>query len=224
MSIMEEIDAWEYPKGLPNELQGFQLDRSRKNHGTRNQIFAYECSAKRRQFIAFYDEATRDFMVRIIIGLTEYNDVTYIVPELDKFETLLRERMEDTLRGLVVFDESRLESVLLQTKVTTWPYEKKLPPQIGCFELFIPPSEPIRVINGSYIVLDYSCFVEESNLLIYYNIYRDEYFGEIRLRRTPEMTFDFDSKSLTELEEKFEEYLVPTLKKLEERIAAQKGK
>ncbi|MDU2065378.1 MAG: hypothetical protein E6713_11130 [Sporomusaceae bacterium] len=220
MSIQEELAAWTYPEKLPQNLLGFELSTLRETSGTQTILFNYDFPAKKRRFIAFYDEATKDFMVRVIIGLTEYNDVSYIVTDLAAFESLLQERMENTLHELAVFEEHHLESVLLQTKITTWEYGTKLPHAIGPFSLFISPQEPVKVINGSYIVLDYSCFSEESNFLLYYNIYRDEYFGEIRLHRTPEMIFDFDAKNLKELEEKLEIHLKDTLNNLEKRFKA----
>ncbi len=158
-------------------------------------------------------------MVRVIIGLIEYNDVGYIVTDLAAFEKLLQERMEETLHELAVYESHHMESVLLQTGVTEWPYGLSLPARIGRFELFISPDQPVKMINGSYIVIDYSCFEEESNLLIYYNIYRDEYFGEIRFYRTPEMAFDFDAETLKQLQENLELHLQSTLENIELRIA-----
>lgn len=218
MPNKEELIAWPFLKQLSKDVLGFKLDLSVREEGTKTVLFTYTLQEKRRQFIAFYDEATKDFMVRIIIGLTEYNDVSYIVTDLDGFEKLLKERMAETLHKLSVYESNHMESILLNTGITTWQYGLDLPQRIGCFELFIRPSEPIKMINGSYIVLDYSCFEEESNLLIYYNIYRDEYFGEIRLRRTPEMTFDFDAKALKDLEENLKNYLQSTLTQLEARL------
>ncbi len=60
----------------------------------------------------------------------------------------------------------------------------------------------VRVLNGSYIVFDYSDFDIESNFIIYYNEFRSEFFGEARIRNIPEMNYTFDSKNLEELEEK----------------------
>lgn len=50
------------------------------------------------------------------------------------------------------------------------------------------------------------------------NIFRDEFFGELRIRKTPEMTSAFDAKEVSELAEKIEENLVDELKKLRARI------
>jgi hypothetical protein len=52
----------------------------------------------------------------------------------------------------------------------------------------------------------------ESNLIIYYNIYRDEFFGEIRIHRIPQMAAAFDAHTLPELEAKLNTHLEQTLK------------
>jgi len=218
MSSKEELSAWTFPKQLTATMLNFNLNLSSYNQGTRTILFTYDSPEKRRRFIAFYDEATQDFMVRIVVGLTEYNDVSYIVNNMGAFEKLLKERMEETLHELAVFEAHHLESVCLHTNILSWEYGRALPKNIGRFELFIDPEHPIKVINGSYIVIDYSCFAEETNLLVYYNIYRDEYFGEIRLRQIPELTFELDAKTLKDLQEKLELRLQPILAALESRL------
>ena len=60
------------------------------------------------------------------------------------------------------------------------------------------------MLNGSYIIFDYSDFALESNFIIYYNEFRSEFYGEARIKNIPEMNYTFDSDSLLELEE-FEE-------------------
>ena len=51
-------------------------------------------------------------------------------------------------------------------------------------------------------------------LSIYYNIYRDEFFGEARIWSIPDVNYDFDSTSLGELEEKLRIYMVPRLQEI----------
>ena len=85
------------------------------------------------------------------------------------------------------------------------------------FKLFITPHEPKRVLNGSYIVADYSDFSIESNFIIYYNEFRCEFFGEARVKNIPEMRYDFDSKTIEELEQKLDNQLAERLRGIRER-------
>ena len=61
------------------------------------------------------------------------------------------------------------------------------------------------------MIIDYVDFSHGSDVTIYYNMYRDEFFGEARVHSIPDVTYDFDSNELNELEEKLERYLVPRL-------------
>ncbi len=69
----------------------------------------------------------------------------------------------------------------------------------------------MKIVNGSFIVIDYSDFATASNLTVYYNMYRDEFFSERRIRRLPEIVTDFDAKALNALVEKLSVRLEPAL-------------
>ncbi|VBB06287.1 Hypothetical protein LUCI_1511 [Lucifera butyrica] len=216
--IIEKIDEWALLKTLPAEYMGFQLDIEKEQQGTQYRIFSYRNQARHRCVSALYDHATRDFLVRLIIGLTEYCEVIFISPSMEFFERMLNERLFKTLSGMAEFEPDSLSCVFRDKKVLEWPYGARLPENIAGFSLFIRPREPVKVINGSYIVIDYSDFAVESNLIIYYNIYRDEFFGEIRVRRTPEMVAVFDSRNLEELQEKLTHHLQPVLEQVRHKV------
>ncbi len=100
----------------------------------------------------------------------------------------------------------------------TWEYIKSLPLEIDGFKLFISPDKPVKVINGSYIIIDYCDFANESNFIIYYNVFRDEFFGEAKIHRIPEVTYEYDSSELNDLKQKLEEKLAKTLHDIRQRI------
>ena len=87
--------------------------------------------------------------------------------------------------------------------------------------MVITPEAPVRVLNGSYIVFDYSDFALKSNFIIYYNEFRCEFFGEARILNIPEMNYVFDSKSLPELEEKLKSHLTDRLQEIRRRSLAE---
>ena len=64
---------------------------------------------------------------------------------------------------------------------------------------------------------DYSDFSIESNFIIYYNEFRCEFFGEARVKNIPEMRYDFDSKTIEELEQKLDNQLAERLRGIRER-------
>ena len=209
--IIEQVAEWGFFKKFPQEIFGFTLINELMTCGSQYRIFTYNNQQARRSFTGLYDEATKDFLVRIVIGLTEFCDITFFTPDLAAFEKVLTERMEKTLRQLAIFDPSSVCTQITSKKVLEWPYSAKLPAQIAGFTLFINPKKPIKALNGSYVIMDYSDFAAESNLTINYNIFRDEFFGEIRLKRVPIMITAFDSRTLPDLETKLNDNLIPTL-------------
>lgn len=218
--IIEQVAEWEFLQKLPSEFCGFTLINELMICGSQYRIFTYNNPKVRRSFTIMYDKATKDFLARTVVGLMEYCDISFITGDLAALEKLLVERMEKTLRGLACFDPTSLCVRIKEKKVVEWPYAAKLPKELSGFELFINPHEPLKALNGTYAIIDYSDFTTESNLTINYNIFRDEFFCEIRLRRTPIMTADFDAKTLPELEERLNNKLIQTLDDL--RLKLQK--
>lgn len=212
------LEKWAYLEALPAALEGFLLRRDRRVDGDAYDIFSYVCEAERRRFTVYYHEETKEYKARVAIGLTEFCDIEFITDDLAALEAILRERMAKTLRGLVRFDREAIDSIVLEKKILEWPYAQTLPETVEGFTLFIRPSEPLRVINGSYIVFDYSDFETESNFIIYYNIFRDEFFGEAKIRRIPEMNYLFDSHDLDALEEKLREHFLLRLREIRARL------
>ncbi|MEG6584645.1 hypothetical protein [Dendrosporobacter sp. 1207_IL3150] len=216
--IIKKIADWEYIRKLPQEIHGFRLIENMVDSGVVYNIFTYINESARRQFAVVYDSATKEYVARITVGLTEYCDISYIVSDLSMLETVLIQQLEKTLLRLAVFDINNLDYIFREKRIIDWHYSEQLPRNIAGFDLYINPQQPLKIINGSYIILDYSHFFSESNLIIYYNIYRDEFFGEIRINRTPQMASAFESKTLSDLEDKLSLHLIPTLEQMKKSI------
>jgi len=56
------------------------------------------------------------------------------------------------------------------------------------------------------------------DLLIYYNIFRDEFFGEARIRRTPHMSAVFDATTLDELQKNITAHLTVVLESMRSQL------
>ncbi|QDR80982.1 hypothetical protein [Sporomusa termitida] len=212
--IIEEVAGWKFLQDLPREIYGFTLINEFMTCGSQYRIFTYNNQAARRSFTVLYDKATRDFLVRTVIGLTELCDISFITGNLAALEKLLADRMNKTLWGLAHFEPACLCAQFAGKQITEWTYADQLPKTLAGFDLFINPHEPLKGLNGSYIIIDYSDFSTESNLVVNYNIFRDQFFSEIRLRRTPLMTAEFDAKTLPELGDRLKENLSPALERL----------
>lgn len=216
--IIKAVEAWQYIGALPQEMHGFRLQHDRQVEGDVYRIFCYENVLRHRKVTVYYHAETKEYKLKTAIGLTEFCDVNFISPNLAQMEAILQERLEETIRDLAFFRQEKLDSIVIDKKILEWAYVNRLPENVEGFSLFISPKEPVRIINGSYIVLDYCDFTNASNFIIYYNVYRDEFFGEARIRMIPEMNYVFDSKELDELEEKMELYFVKRLKEIRAKL------
>lgn len=216
--IEAEIQDWQYMKDLPPTWFGFVFTLEMKVYGDVYDLYSYENAAIHRKITVYYHEETKEYKVRVLIGLTEFCNIEYISPTRASLEKILLERFETTLQTLAQFNVATISCIVLEKKILEWDYGSKLPEIIEGFKLFIRPDRPVKTINGSYIIFDYSDFSTDSNFIIYYNVFRDEFFGEAKIRKIPEMNYDFDSHELIELEEKLDEHLLARLKDVRSRI------
>ena len=179
---------------------------------------AMKNQARHRKVTVYYHEETKEYKLRVQIGLTEFCRIEFISASLSRLEKILRERFAKIIEELAGFRIDTISCVVQEKQILTWDYVDKLPKTVEGFTLFIEPHEPVKTINGSYIVFDYSDFSAFSNFIIYYNVFRDEFFGEARVCEIPEMNYTFDASELVELEEKLDRYFLPRLKQIREQI------
>lgn len=218
-NIMEQLRDWPWLATLPDDIAGFRLVRELMQCGSQYRVFTYGNIERQRSFSVLYDQGTKEFLARVVVGLTQFNDINFIIPDINRLEKVLANRMASTIQRLSVFDTSSVCSVYRDKNILDWDFARLLPPQVAGFSLYITPSEPVKVLNGSYIIIDYSDFAAESNLMIYYNIYRDEFFGEMNIRRTPHMAGGFDARTIKDLEANLTARLEDTLMGLRMRLS-----
>lgn len=116
--------------------------------------------------------------MRVWIGLTEFCLMEFITASFEVFEQHLRHYLKGAIHDLVVYNPDNMSYVTKEMEITAWDYTNILPETLEGFQLFIKPSAPVRVLNGSYIVFDYTDFAIESNFIIYYNEFRCEFLGK----------------------------------------------
>ena len=82
----------------------------------------------------------------------------FIAASFEVFEQHLRHYLEGAIHDLVVYNPDNMSYVAKEMEITAWDYTNILPETLEGFQLFIKPSAPVRVLNGSYIVFDYTDF------------------------------------------------------------------
>ncbi len=215
--VQDEAGEWPYLAELPDELHSMQLQRLYRENEDMYELFSYTNEERHLGFCAYFHQETEEYKVRVWIGLTEFCLLQFITASFEVFQQHLQQYMEGAIQALTVYNPGNMSYVTRELCITEWDYQELLPERLEGFELFISPSAPVRVLNGSYIVFDYSDFALKSNFIIYYNEFRCEFFGEARIKNIPEMNYVFDSKSIPELEEKLREHLVERLREIRQR-------
>lgn len=219
--IIAQVNEWPFLRQLPANQAGFCLNFDLAEDGVQYNIFSYRNAEELRSFSVVYDRATRDFLARVAVGLNEFYDVSFICPDLASLERILSAKLAAALVDLS--GGQQYESIFRAKKILEWPYSQRLAGEVAGFRLFITPRQPLKTVNGSYIILDYSDFSAASNLSVSYNVYRDEFFGQIRLRQTPSMIGTFDTRDLGELAAILERELESALIDLRGRIGQSGG-
>lgn len=215
--VQSEAGEWAYLQELPAELHTMVFKRLYQENDDMYELFSYTNDERHLGICAYFHQETEEYKVRVWIGLTEFCLMEFITASFEVFEQHLRHYLEAAIHDLVIYNPDSMSYVTREMHITEWDYKPLLPDELEGFKLFIRPSAPVRVLNGSYIVFDYTDFSIESNFIIYYNEFRCEFFGEARIRNIPEMNYVFDSADIPHLEEKLEQHLIPRLQEIRRR-------
>ena len=215
--IQQETAEWAYLQELPRDWFGLVYAKRYEEVGDTFELFSYRNEEKHLGVVAYYHQETKEYKLKIQRGLTEFCLMQFITASFAEFEQHLRKYLEGAVHDLAIYNPEAISYVTKMLNIPEWDYKGLLPHELEGFSLFIEPKQLVRVLNGSYIVFDYSDFSINSNFIIYYNEFRCEFFGEARINNIPEMNYVFDSKTLEELEQKLKDHLVDRLREIRQR-------
>lgn len=186
---------------LPLKVGSFELKRSDAVDENTVEIFYYDSPKKHCKVGAHYDDATREYKIKIRLGLIDWSLTRFFDGSFEKFFERIRAELPTMLER---FDKNDFanNSFIDQLNLNGWNYATQLPSKINSFELFIAPSNPVEYTNGSFIIVNYVDFDRARDLVIYYNLYSDDFSAEAHDGGHIQVLYDFDAKNLNELEEK----------------------
>ena len=210
--IAAQIAELHFGENLPAEIEGFTLKKIFAVDDDKFIFFSYGDDENHCALTIYFHEETMEFKVRQKIGLTEFCLTKFFTEDFKIFQRLLDAELDGTIKNLRGIKNKSPNNFLREKKIDTWTYGKNLPATLEGFELFINPAAPVEVTNGSFIVIDYADFASNSDFVIYYNIYSEEFGGESRIDGAPHVTYAFDAKTLDELEDKLKKNLIDELK------------
>ena len=215
-SYTEKVDAaladWPKLQELPQEIAGFRRSCERRQENAQYEFSRYDHADLHRAAIGFYDAVTDSYKLRVQIGVVSYALPSFVCKELGRFGDELDVYLPRVMEDLLAETLHTQELQAICDAVLAWEYGAALPEECEGFVLFIRPKSPAALTNGSYLVIDYVDFSQESDVGIYYNFYRDEFFCEYHIWGMPYVSYDFDAVDLEELEQRLKLYLVRYLK------------
>ena len=213
--IEAELQEWEFLKQLPKELEGFTLREGTGIKGNILNIASYVDEANHACVDLIYTGETFDYVIVKNLGLHTFRDDRFFTRDKDKFAEVVLNKLPALLQEM---GKSKVKHMGYESEVmgfNEWEDWKTLPKQIGNFELYITPDNPLEYINGSWVILDYSDFVNGNQLMFLYNSFRNELFAEMKKGYLPLTTEEFNANSLEALSALIKERLEKTLTALE---------
>lgn len=199
---------------LPDEIDGFALKKICAANEDKFIFFTCANDELHCALTAYYHTETSEFKLRQSIGLTEFCLTDFFTTDFARFKQLIYSELRGAIKNLRELRAKPLNIFLREKKFDAWIYGSELPAELEGFELFIKPSAPVEVTNGSFVILDYADFTLNSDFVIDFNIYSDEFSSERRINGAPHVIYTFDAKTLPELEEKLKKNLVDELREI----------
>ena len=215
--VKEIVSDWAYMKNLPQEMQNFHLQILKKDYDDIYDLYRYVDEKSHCSATAYYHAETDEYKLRVQIGSFEFCLKECIAPRIEDFQNILDTQFEDILRRIMDFETEKIGMLFKEKQILEWDFSSLLPEHLENFELFIRPSKPLHITNGSYVILDYENFSYKSNFVVYYNIFRDEFFSDARIAGLPDINYEFDSQTLEELKTKLSLHLNERLKIIREQ-------
>ena len=198
--IDAELAATNFFDTLPAEIGGYNLKKIFNEDGDKFFYFSYENEKLHRSLTAYFHEETSEYKVRVKIGLTEFCLTKFFTSKFENFTEILNAELKAALENLSAPVDTKADLLIADKNFAAWQYPKTLPENLEGFELFITPENPVKITNGSYIILNYSNFAALSDLTIFYNVYTDNFSGETKINLVPNVSYLFDSDNLKNLE------------------------
>ena len=176
----------------------------------------YNNESQHKVIKTYYHEETKEYRVLFQIGMNEFCPAEFIIEDANKFHAKVEAKRDKLIDWIQNFNGS--ENIFVKQKgISDWQYAKDLPKELEGFELYIDPQKSLEITNGSFVIINYVDFTINSDLVIYYNMFSDDFGSEMRIKGTSVVTYDFDTKTLAELEEKLKLNLSNELKSVRDK-------
>ncbi len=199
-TLAAEFEAANFFDKIPAQIDGYTWKKILADDGDKFNYFTYENISAHRSLTAYFHEETKEYKVRVKLGLTEFCLTNFFTSNFEHFTKTLTAELPDTIKNISAQIYADSDILIADKKFSTWNYGQNLPQNLEGFELFIAPKFPVRITNGSYIIINYSDFENNLDFNIFYNVYSDNFSGASQIGGVHHPSYIFDATNLTELE------------------------
>ncbi|HAT55988.1 MAG TPA: hypothetical protein DCS74_00200 [Veillonellaceae bacterium] len=204
---------WNIEKELPEKIGEYRLGRTDvQDHGI-YRAFAYTEKTCGWSVQAIFDEETMDYMVKTDLSLFTLTDIDMITGDFLSFQKSVDELLPGHIQKELI-DRDKVSVLVRGHAFTMWNYQSVYPESICGFTRVIDPSAPVLGLNGSYVIAAYESREDKSGILFFYNMYRNEYYGEMRKNGVPIIIHQYDARSTEELENAVRKHMKEDLMQL----------
>ena len=212
--LIAEFEASNFFEKLPTKIDDYTLKKILMDDGDKFFYFTYENISTHRSLTTYFHNETKEYKISVSIGLTEFCLTNFFTNDFNHFTEIVIDKLDGTIKKISAQIDTESDIFIADKKFLTWQYGKDLPKNFVGFELFIEPKNPVKITNGSYIIINYSDFKSNLELSIFYNVYSDTFSGESQIGGVHQPIYVFDAKNLNELEKILIENLENELKKI----------
>jgi hypothetical protein len=206
----EELDvSW-----LEPTLGDFRLVVEKKAlSSTVYSLFYYTNDANWRWWV-LYDKEVGDYMVRIMVPLVDFVDIAFVRESLASFMDNLKANYKASIIKRFLEPQEGFVYEYKKKGIPQWNYTEVLPQTVEGYHLDVTPLTALDMINGSYVIATYIKDNEETGVVLFYNTFRDEFFGETRQQDYPGITHDLDATTIDKFEQAIRNHLQDVLQSL----------
>ena len=212
--LAAEFEAANFFDKIPAQIDDYALKKILSADGDKFIYFTYENISAHSNLKAYFHAETKEYKVSVTIGLTEFCLTNFFTEDFNHFTEILLDKLDNTIKNLSTPINADSDIFIADKNFSTWQYGQSLPKNLEGFELFIAPKNPVRITNGSYIIINYSDVSANRELSIFYNVYSDNFSGESQINGVHQPLYIFDATDLKELEKILKENLSAELQKI----------
>lgn len=199
---------------LPEKIGDFVLHLEQQVDGKNIYRFFHYENPKGWKWEALYDKEVGDYMGRVVLPLVDFVDIAFAREKLEPFLEVLQSSMVTSLEERFMYPEKRFTYEYKKKGIHTWDYKEALPERIGDYVRDLTPDKGMFMINGSFLIGEYVKADKKTGVILFYNVFRDEFFAEIREDGYPGITHDLDAVELEEFNKVLIEFLPKVLREL----------